>query len=156
MEQNASNALVMAAGMLIGIMLVSLAVFIFSTSAEFAKTYDVNVEQTRLGAFNNQFEIYNREDLTIQDIVTVANLARDINIKNGYEENSSYYIIVKLDGVIGQLEKEDKKDLYDLMSNNTFVNGSSEKIQKYRCKSMEYNENTSRINKIIFEKVKEN
>ena len=57
MEENASNALVMAGGILIAIMIVSLGVITFQTAAKFAKDYENNVVSTTLQAFNTKFEI---------------------------------------------------------------------------------------------------
>ena len=154
MEDNASNALVMAGGVLLAIMILSLIVFTFKTSADFAKSYEENVEKLNLQAFNNQFEIYNREDITIQDMITVANLAKDINIKNGLEDDSKspYYVQVLLYNGSKSLEKMSNSELIKFMEDNTFKDSTVE-TQKYKCKGIEYNPDTNKVSKIIFEKV---
>ena len=154
MEDNASNALVMAGGVLIAVMILSLIVFTFKTSADFAKSYDDNVAQLNLQAFNNKFEIYNRDDITIQDMITVANMAKDINIKNGLEKDtkSPYYIQVLLYNGSKSLEKMPNSELIEFMENNTFKDSTVD-AQKYRCRGIEYNPDTSKVSKIIFEKV---
>ena len=96
MEENAANALMIAAGVLISVLIISLAVFLFNSSSEFAELYYAEIDSKTTQAFNNEFEIYNRDDVTIQDIVSLANFARDTNIKNGVEndKNNSIYIQV--------------------------------------------------------------
>ena len=87
--ENASKALIMAAGVLIGILILSLAVFLFvdfgSTSSEI---YD-EVETRQLAQYNAQYTIYvGRENITIYDIITLANLAKENN--DYYEEYTDY------------------------------------------------------------------
>lgn len=169
MEENASNALVMAGGVLLAIMILSLIVVSFKSSADFAKDYEENIEQLNLQAFNNQFEIYNnRSDLTIRDIVTVANLARDMNKKNGVEndEKSPYYIKVRIYGETKKLEKSSKEDLVAYMESHTFKEFNKDNaqadLQKYKCvgisdngmkEGIGYSDITKKVNAIIFKKI---
>ncbi len=99
--ENASKALLMAAGVLIGLLVISLAVYLFvsfgMTSAEIHKEQ----QEQQLEQFNVQFTSYvGKEGLTIYDVVTVANLATENN-KN-YEltkkvaDGTDYYISVQV------------------------------------------------------------
>ncbi len=78
--ENASKALLMAAGVLIGMLVISLAVYLFisfgSTSAEIHKQN----EEQQIAQFNSQFVSYEEKRCTIYDVVTVANLATENNI----------------------------------------------------------------------------
>lgn len=78
--ENASKALLMAAGVLIGMLVISLAVYLFisfgSTSAEIHKQN----EEQQIAQFNSQFVSYEEKSCTIYDVVTVANLATENNI----------------------------------------------------------------------------
>ena len=154
MEENAANALMIAAGVLISVLIISLAVFLFNSSSEFAESYYAEIDSKTTQAFNNEFEIYNRDDVTIQDIVSLANFARDTNIKNGVEndKNNSIYIQVILYNGSKHLETLDREEMYQFMEENTFIdNDPSNGEQKYKCKGIEYDENTQRVNKITFE-----
>ena len=77
--ENASKALLMAASVLIGVLILSLAVYLFtsfgSTSAELHKQQD----EQRLEQFNTQFSSYEGKEggITIYDVVTIANLATE-------------------------------------------------------------------------------
>lgn len=90
--ENASKALIMAAGVLIGILILSLAVYLFTTfgatSAELHKQNDDN----RINQFNAQFTSYvGKQGITIYDVITVANLATD---------NNEYYELPKVQPLI--------------------------------------------------------
>lgn len=77
--ENASKALIMAASVLIGILIVSLAVYLFASfGGQFAILQQENLTK-ELANFNKQFSIYEGKDLTIYDIITVANLATENN-----------------------------------------------------------------------------
>ena len=52
--ENASNALMMAGGVLIGILLLSVLVVAFNGAADLAKSYDDSVSTTSLQAFKNK------------------------------------------------------------------------------------------------------
>ena len=99
--ENASKALLMAAGVLIGMLVISLAVYLFisfgSTSAEIHKQN----EEQQIAQFNSQFVSYEEKRCTIYDVVTVANLATENNIYyelNKPTEGKDNYISVEIQG----------------------------------------------------------
>ncbi len=88
--ENASKALLMAAGVLIGLLILSLTIYLFtsfaSTSSEVHKE---NVEQQR-DQFNSQFTSYvGKDDNTIYSVITVANLATETNKYYEYNKRNS-------------------------------------------------------------------
>lgn len=83
--ENATKALIMAGTVLISLLLISLAVYLFSNYSDFAtKTQEKQAIQEKI-QFNTRFEKYVEKDLTLQDVVTIANLAREFNEK--YEDS---------------------------------------------------------------------
>lgn len=119
--ENASKALLMAAGVLIGLMILSLAVFLFANfGAASAEAHRQN-EANQINKFNSQFTKYvGRTDITIHDIVTVANLARSNN--RTYDltvsEPNNLYITVNAKTTKGQqngLETKDTSYLNELV-----------------------------------------
>lgn len=141
--ENASRALMMAAGVLIGLMILSLAVYLItsfgSASAEAHRTN----EQNRINEFNTQFTQYEgRQDITIHDIVTVVNLARSNNEEYDLTEqtsnNSNYYITVNAkiasDGYKANMQDLETKDLNEIVTNeiSSLSEGSSD-LPLYSC-----------------------
>ncbi len=83
--ENASKALLMAAGVLMGILVLSLIVYIYAT---FSDSTQKNMEQMKLNetvAFNSKYLAYDgREDLTCYDILNIANMAIKDNEDDEY------------------------------------------------------------------------
>lgn len=98
--ENATKALIIAASMLIAIMVISIGVYLFATMSGYTTSAQKKIIDDRVVAFNNKFLIYDgKEDLTVHDIITVANYARQSNENYGLSENSrsdtnSYYVSV--------------------------------------------------------------
>lgn len=130
--ENASNALIMAASVLIGLVIISLAVYLFvsfgSTSAEIHK----EKEQQTLNEFNAQFTSYEgKGGITIYDVVSVANLATESN--RYYEftkktaDGTDYYISVMIGG--SPIERGVETNTIDITS---YYNGLiSTDLRKY-------------------------
>lgn len=98
--ENASKALLMAAGVLLGIMIISLAVYLFTNFAGTSSQIHANIEENQIAQFNSQFTTYEGKDnVTIHDVVSMASLATQNN--QSYEiphqvadENSSYIAVI--------------------------------------------------------------
>lgn len=84
--ENASKALLMAAGILMGILVISLIVYIYATFSDSTQKNIKQMELNSLTAFNSKYLSYDgREDLTYYDIANVATMARNDN-KNNEEQ----------------------------------------------------------------------
>ena len=106
--ENASKALFIAAGVIIAIMVISLGVYLFITFGQAASDTHEQVREYQLNQFNSQYTKYDkRSDLTIYDVVTVANMATKNNISNELTNanrgnDATYYIEVILDDAVLQ------------------------------------------------------
>ena len=107
--ENASKALIMAAGVLIGVLILSLAVYLFvSFGTSSAQVHKLN-EENQLNEFNTQFTSYEgREDITIYDVITVKNLADENNRHYELESytDSNFYITVRLENSFNNHNKD--------------------------------------------------
>lgn len=158
--ENASKALLMAAGVLIGVLIISLAVYLFidfgTTSAEVNQQ---NVNQ-QLVQFNSKFTSYEgREDLSIYDVITVGGYAQENNKYYGDDDKDKFYVdnykievILKsrtgttLSQYVNKYTSEDyNKLIHDEQVNNP--NG----LPSYKCEIKTYHEN-GRVKTIIFTK----
>lgn len=90
--ENASKALIMAAGILISIMVISFMIFVLRKAGSMSAQYDQQIAENELTKFNGQFEVYAKEDNTFFDVLTVANLAWDVNKKNNWDEQTGVTI----------------------------------------------------------------
>lgn len=160
--ENASNALIIAGGVLIGILIISLAVYLFvdfgSTSAEINKQN----EEQQLVQFNTKFTSYeNKEGLTIYDVVTVAGYAKENNKYYGDDNNDEYYVnnykvTVKLKGTVGIGNGIDKNNLQDVTEYNKLIQDEQENaltLSTYKCEEIKYHGN-GRVKMVTFTKIK--
>lgn len=155
--ENAANALIIAGGVLIGVLILSLAVYLFASFGEDAENIHSLIETNQLQQYNAQFNVYvGRKDITIYDIVSLANLAKEINESNkGFSDyNSSYRVQVflqnegDLSDIEGRTEEQSQQLLQGLIQKyNVVENGEI----KYRFKGSraEYHTN-GRISMIVF------
>lgn len=169
--ENASKALLMAAGVLIGVLILSLAVYLFANfgtaSAEIHKQRDMN----EINKFNTQFTSYEGKECTIHDIVSVANLA--INNNTNYsltaQTGNNYYITVNiqsgqqnlqkylLNTTTSKIDNDKVNELIKNDSNNlkyyTDSNGEQQiSLQKYTCTTI-INTTTQRVQTVTFKKM---
>ena len=77
--ENASKALLIAGGMLLLILVFSLATLIFRRMGAQTSEFYKDMSDTEIYEFNQQFFNYESKDLRIQDVVSIINLAKDAN-----------------------------------------------------------------------------
>ena len=74
--ENASKALLMAGGVLIAILIISVLVMTFQKTGNVSKSYDKSVSQEEITKFNVNFTKYLGQDLTIHQAITITNFAQ--------------------------------------------------------------------------------
>ncbi len=108
--ENASKALIMAAGTLIGMLVISLAVYLFTSFGAVSAQLHQQKAAQHLENFNSQFTSYEgKEGITIYDVVSVANLATESNRYYSYSTRTlntvngkdSYIQVILRNGTIG-------------------------------------------------------
>lgn len=160
--ENAARALTMAAGVLIGIMIISIAVYLFTSLGNTSSEIYSKVEQTKIDKFNSQFLKYYRLDTcTAHDIVSIANLAKNSNEYYELEEGSeyNYYVNVSVKGYIDSkgskneednFEKLDEAKYTEFIKNNS-TNEEKSEIKYFTCKKISQSNITGRVYQITFE-----
>jgi len=150
--ENASQALIIAAGVLIGIVIISMGVYLFTQAAAIPKNYSEKLENDKLAAFNEKFEIYSRIDATAQDIVTVINLAIENN-RQYDETDKDYYITIEVDGAVANdFSEQDKIDMLEGIEIVADAEGNEVLESPYECTAIEYSSVTGRVIKMKFKK----
>lgn len=155
--ENAANALLIAAGVLIGLMIISLGITLFSSLSNYTDNTQKKIEENAIQKFNEQFiRFINCEKdsstleftLTIQDIVTAANTAYESNLSYGVEEanDNNYYVTINMTGK-ANLEKNINTKTTDLLQNNI--------DKEYRCtiEDVKINTNTGRVCEVNFTEI---
>lgn len=82
--ENASNALLIGGVILIAMLILSIGVYLFANYNDLGTSYERTMETTEIQKFNEKFlKFEGRENITIQEIVSLANFAREYNKENG-------------------------------------------------------------------------
>ena len=79
--ENASKALMMAGGILIGILILTLMVTLFMSTKDFSEEYETTKKEESIQQFNTNFTKYLGRSLTIHEVVTISNFAEVNNVK---------------------------------------------------------------------------
>lgn len=104
--ENASKALLMAATVLIGVLILTTMIVLFTTFGELGREYNARQQTKSIQQFNAQFIKYERGNLKAQDVITIVNMVKEWN-STGTNEN---------------ITCDAKADYYFLMDKNNEIN----------------------------------
>lgn len=145
--ENASKALLMAAGVLIGLLLLTLAVYLFTTFGANAREIRNEINSAQLTEFNAKFNVYaDRKDITIYNIISLANLAKENNEyhKDDSNYNTDYKIEITLflisDGEVVTMNKFTLEKEQELIKKYSTVS-DGKIIDTFNCKKISYHPN---------------
>ncbi len=78
--ENATKALLMAGGVLIAILIITIFIAVLQSTGGVSKRYKESISSEQITTFNSNFTKYLGQDLTIHEVVTICNFAKDNNI----------------------------------------------------------------------------
>lgn len=172
--ENASKALLMAATVLIGVLLLSLGVYLFTLFGDFSADMSEKLNQKNIDEFNAKFtklESYQegqewKNTCRAQDIVSIANTAKENNNKYNYtiaDQNKGYYyvkVIVKQGSRTNnnfEAESLEKyKEFLKKYSGTEIVQPDGTKhydIYYFKCTNVSINPDSKRVCSITFEQL---
>ena len=170
--ENASKALIMAAGILIGVMIISIGVYFFSQLSNASGQISKRLSDSQITEFNVQFLKYQSSkdesghliaNCSAHDIISICNLARQNNYNyysNQFEnigdaKNELYYITVIAGGESNfELKENSYEDFIKRNDIEYLTDEEGKPIPKkvmFKCK-VDTNSKTGRVNKITFSK----
>ena len=169
--ENATKALLIAAGVLIGMMILSMGVYLYYSIGSYVERSQEQIAQQEVDKFNTQFYNYQSDEneiFSFQDVVTAANLAYENNIKyefpNNINElksvisagNDNYVQVVLNKCIIGNAEQNsvnlemyvgNKEALAVILSNNY--------DKRYKCSDIETSKDSKRVYLLKFTRIEE-
>ena len=146
---NASKALIIAGGMLIAILVVSLFVYLFTTYGTYAENMYDRINQRQLTEANNEYTKYEgASDNTIYDVISVANKAKDHNTSLELVAGDRGYIRVGILGENSNIQNLNNEQISQLLQKyiNEEINGR--KTIRFNCSVSETAEGL--INSVVF------
>lgn len=81
--ENASKALLIAAEVMVGVLLLSLMAALFFLFDNYQQKTQENINLKEVYEFNTKFQVYEDKELTAQDVLTIVNMVKDYNEKYG-------------------------------------------------------------------------
>lgn len=146
--ENASKALLMAAGVLIGLLVLTSLMFMYNHLKSLPKTQEEILEAEQLVEFNKQYESYNRENLRGTDVISVINKAIDNNKKYDAKDTSDAYYVNVTFILTHELTQKTEMYTYDGKNWNKENEYSSNGIS-FSAKGYSLNENLEAIKDFI-------
>lgn len=154
--ENASKALLMAAGVLIGVLILTLMVYLFVDFGTISAQIHSQVSQRQINEFNSKFTSYEgKGEITIYDVITVTNYAKENNeyYKDSNLYESDYKVEVKLKSSRGTTiltSQEITVDFINKLVQDEQVNNNTWLVE-YKCEVTKYH-NNGRVSEVIFSK----
>lgn len=135
--ENATRALTMAGGILIALLIIGALLLAFNNLSSYQNQMDLNEKNSQIAEFNNQFEPFNKKNLTLMELKSVWNKITSNNAKN-----SEYTIEQNIQSVYANI-------------NGDFKNFPEEDKQKkkFECINIEYQNAEGRISKMEFKAI---
>lgn len=149
--ENASKALLMAGGILIALLILGALIMMFTSLQDYQNSNDARTKNTQIAEFNNQFEPYNKEGLTLMELKSVY---------NKIESNNAQHPEYKIEHNINEALLKTKAGLTDAEYRNFLtatgfrtIDDAKKQNLKFKCieGSIEYKNLDNRISKMYFD-----
>ena len=112
----------------------------FNNLSSYQNQNDSNEETSKIAEFNNQFEPYNKDDLTLMELKSVWNKIQNNNIKN-----PEYTIQTNIESVYSNIDGD--------FSNKSIFSEDDKQTKVFECIKIEYKNDKGRISKMEFKDV---
>lgn len=114
--ENASKALIMAGSILIGVIIMSIGVYVFSVYGGTSEQIQKQLNEKAIAEFNAHFTKYDgMKECTLHDIISLANFAKkyneDLEVQNNISSDYHIKVQLKVGYTTTQLTIEQPEDL---------------------------------------------
>lgn len=147
--ENASNALLMAGGILIALLIIGALVIMGANLQSYQNNNDDLTKLSQIAEFNNQFEPYNKDNLTLMELKSIYNKIESNNV-----QHPEYKIEHNIEFLLRSVMPDDDGDVEKFLEmGNGFKDIEDAKKQnlKFKCTNIEYLNLEGRISKISFD-----
>ena len=101
--ENISRALIIAGGMLLTILILTLLVFLFNKISIIPEEQTQQLNELNIIEFNRSYEVYQKPLMYGTDIISVINKAIDHNMSNGLLPGSNFFSKAFTNSITGEL-----------------------------------------------------
>ena len=137
--ENASKALIMAAGVLIALMITGALLLMFNNLSNYQETDTQNTRESQIVEFNNQFETYDRSNVRGNELISLTNRIIDYNERKTSDISDEKYekMVIEIKGIKPEnfLYEQDNSELIKTSYNQDNIKSELlNKIQKIEKK----------------------
>lgn len=150
--ENATKALLIAGGILIAMLILSIGTYLFMTYGQLGERYEQNLTAGEIKKFNNNFiKFEGRADITAQEIVTLYKFVKAYN-----QKNETLIATIEVQNVIGTNIPNSSNmalteaELVDFIEKNSNDATNNNNIIYFECTKLEYNPDTGMVCEIEF------
>lgn len=129
--ENAAKSIIMVGGVIIGTMVMSIMIYLFSVFGTFSGEMSEKMNAKKYLQFNNNyFQYQGRIDITAQEIKSIINFTKEHNDSTGIKYGEEGFINISIDGV----EVFNQNGLKDDFKNSFLEEGNSN-FNLYACEA---------------------
>lgn len=148
--ENASKALLMAGGILIAIIVISLFAIFFNNLRSYENSQEDARNQEQVVRYNNQYTAYDRDGITLNEIKSLYNKIESNNKKAENGETNYYKIESNIKALCQKPPTEtDKIDIANAKFKEIEERLKNKKYS-FKCEKIEFENEGGRINKMVF------
>lgn len=129
--ENASKALMIAGGVLIALIIITMFLLMFNGISNIEKEQAEQTKTAQLSAFNAEYEAYNKRIMYGVDVITLINKIAENNKKHFGSED--YQITITVNNIE--------------MTDSSTIAGSEQEKYLYKCNKISYNQ-AGRVSRI--------
>lgn len=133
--ENASKALFIVVGVILGVILLSVMIYVFRQGSRVNEAYDQKQITNQLELYNSRFEEFAKDNNNIIEAISLANLAYDTNVLCDYDSTLTVEVEIVVGGDTFTIPKTN-----DISSRNTILNDTNHKISIYNLTDLTLNE----------------
>ncbi len=119
--ENASKALIIAGGVLISIIAISLFTYMYGSISTLVSSSETDYQAEEISTFNSGFEAYNKKLMYGTDVISVYNKAEDNNTNYRSTSGDEYYVEIFVSTTEGSVTTD---TCVSLMDNPSIMNGT--------------------------------
>ena len=148
--ENASKALLIAGGILLAILVISLFAVLFNNLRDYQDSQEDAKYQEQVVRYNNPYTAYDRDGITLNEIKSLYNMIESNNIKANNGESGYYHIQSNIKDLCLKPTNNDEK--IDITISNFLEVEERLKNNKYsfKCEEIKFDNEGGRISSMKF------
>lgn len=148
--ENASKALLIAGGILIAILVISLFAILFNNLRDYENSQEDARNQEQVVRYNNPYTAYDRDGITLNEIKSLYNMIESNNKKAENGDTNYYKIKSNIKALCNKPDADDEKIDITIVNFTTVEERLKNNKYSFKCEKIEFNNEGGRISSMKF------